>query len=151
MRENTSPARPGADRRGKFKLLFIWHFHFTCQPRVHLNFMLVCAFASAIFPQRPYDRTHAYNKLIHPSTPVVFRLYGKNSHRLGEISPWLRWNLTIPVVFDSSYKHEIRNTKHSMGRWNLAYQPRAWQVRCFLSYKQALNPKVFLWYSLPPV
>ncbi len=36
----------------------------------------------------------------------------------------IAWGVTIPLVFASSYKHEMSNTKHSMGKWNLAYQAR---------------------------
>ena len=52
---------------------------------------------------------------IHLTIPVVFRLYGKISPHLGEIPPPARWDFTIPVVFRSSCKREMKEQRILLG------------------------------------
>ena len=106
----TSPVSPVADRQGRGSL-------------------------SPMKSER-FHKQESTNYLIHLSTLLVFRPYGEILPRLGEISPMVKQDLTMPVVLHSPYKCEYKNAKGSMGLRNLACQPRVWQVR-FSSYKQA--------------
>ncbi len=102
-------------------------FHVTCQSH---GWEVKCL-KSRFHEVRRRILAFNSNRLTSTHWWYPFRLHGKISHRLDETSPCLKWNLTIPVVLGSSYKHKIRNTKHSMGSWNLAYQPRVsgrWNV-----------------------
>ena len=105
MRKNTSSARPGAERRGKFQPLFIWDIS------PHLSAPGWEAMWSKV--SLPWNRIELTNKnqriiSIYLTIPVVFRLYGKISPHSGEIPPLVRWDFTIPVVLRSSCKRKMK-------------------------------------------
>ena len=107
MRKNTSPARPGAERRGRFQSLFIWDFS------PHLSAPGLRGEVEFSLPWNQDELTNENQRInsIHLTIPVVFRLYGKISPHLGEIPPLLRWDFTIPVVLRSSCKREMKEQR----------------------------------------
>ena len=98
-RKNTSPATPGAERRGKFQSP---HRFFTSpvSPRR----------SKVSLPLNQNELTNENQRInsIHLTISVVFRLYGKFLPHPGEIPPLVRWDFTIPVVLRSSCKREMK-------------------------------------------
>ena len=101
MRKNTSPARTGADRRGKFS-------HLTCQPQ---GWEARWSKVSLLWNQNELTNENHRIISIHLTIPVVFRLYGKISPHPGEIPPLVRWDFTLPVVISSSCKRKMKKER----------------------------------------